>query len=146
MVAKRLSFIPTRRVSEGFWETLGNAKTQSLADASGWDRHKFASSKRISEGSSYRRGKLRLKSPEVSWCRFAMPCRGDGAKRQIRGAANFAGAGRGCPCRSCHFQELHRQEVHLETVSGNERRGRHLNREEKVQRPLHDLNLSSLLC
>ena len=129
-----------------FGKHWGNAKTQSLADASGWDRHKFASSKRISEGSSYRRGKLRLKSPEVSWCRFAMPCRGDGAKRQIRGAANFAGAGRGYPCRSCHFQEPHRQEVHLEKVFRNERRGRHLNREEKVQRPLHDLNLSSLLC
>lgn len=100
----------------------------------------------LSEGSSYSREKRRLKSPGVSWCRFAMPCRCDGAKRPIRGAANFAGPGRGCPCRSCHFQESHRQEVHLETVSGNERRGRHLNREEKVQRPLHDLNLSSLLC
>ena len=58
---------PTRQ--RGLW---GNAKTQSLADASGWDRHKFASSKRISEGSSYRRGKLRLKSPGVSWCRVGV--------------------------------------------------------------------------
>ncbi len=48
---KTAGIIITRSVSEGFLQTRPKRKTQSLADASGWDWHKCATSKRPCEAS-----------------------------------------------------------------------------------------------